>query len=180
MKNSYNISRRDIDAAYKAVQRERSRASRDKETTADLTNRTMQLGSVALGAFGSGVLQARYGVTSVGPVPADLLAGIALLGLGYYTKPTKGSKNSMLSDSLTGLGLGAVASSATKFGAGVGANWRQSSGAATPAAFTAGVGNWDYGQAYGPAYAPPAMAAPYAYPGMTDQQAVDAFRRGIG
>ena len=186
-KKMYSISRRDIADAHKAAQRARDTVAQQRAKSRGMVDRVTRVGSVFGGALGSAVLQSRYGVTGIGPVPIDAAGGLGLLALSYFM-----GANGTTANVLEGLGEGMLASFATKWGASLGAQWRQSSGAntapTTPQTFgTSGVGAWDAMPAYNYGYqaVTPEMAASYGYPapqnwGATDAQVVDYFRRGVG
>lgn len=182
-KGMYAVSRRDLERARDQIRRTQTRHARDAARTAELKNVAIRAASVVAGAGGSAALQARYGITGIGPVPIDLAGGALLIAASAFTKA------GMTSDILEGLGDGMLASFATKFGAGLGTQWRQSSGAATTPApvQTAGIGNWGtppafaYGQVPAMPYVDPYAAAYAAQANNwngSEAQVADAFRRG--
>ena len=174
------VSRRDIEKARAEVKRARDRMARDDARLNRYTNLGIEALSVAGGAFGSALLQARYGVTSLGPVPIDAAAGTALVVASAFMPQGRWS-----TDVVAGLGEGMLASFATKLGASLGMQMRPAT--APGATFVSGVGNWGEADPYAAYNAyPPAMPAamPYANPwagaAATDAQVADAFRRGMG
>lgn len=197
MARGMQVTQRDIDDARREIQKirekQRDSARQRRDASDQWMNRGIRLLSVASGATAAAALQARFGITGIGPFPIDAVAGLATVAAGIYTP-------GVLGDVLVGMGEGAVAAAATKFGANLGAQWRQSMAPTTPspATFTAGVGNAGWGM--NPAMPPMAFGngavcppMPYAAPGYdpyasvpvqaqgwggTDAQVLDIFRRG--
>lgn len=185
---------RELRSARDAIARAAARESAFKMDRAETAREATGL-AIGLGAAGlSGLLQTRFGITSIGPIPIGLGAG-ALMALGGLFMSGR------YSDGLLAAGGGLLAVEAAKLGAQLGASWRARSmplGAPlAPGAVQGSVGNWPAGYGYpasgamgygypAPAYGVPAMAAGYVQPGygygvpMSDAELVNMVRQQAG
>ncbi len=108
-------------AAMTKVERARASLKRLREKSEEMTETVVGAVETSGAAFAMGVVQGRYGRVEVGPVPVDLLSGLALHGAAFAGI---GGRNS---NHLHHLGNGCLASYMTTIGTGVGADLRKKS-----------------------------------------------------
>ncbi len=141
-----NITRRDLDDAYKSMRDAHSYIQQYKQGGERITGQLLQSAEVAGGALAVGVASGRYGALTIAgsQVPLDLAAGILGHGLAFFGLPGKYSEH------LHNVSDGAIAAYLTKWGIGYGTEMRRK--ASLPAVFTvAGEGP---SSNHGPASAP--------------------------
>lgn len=144
------ITRRDIDRAHTMLNRQRVMAERDqakKETYMGQLAQTAEIGGAALA---TGFVYGRFSVPSLGPIPLDLLTGLALQALGFSGMAGKYSSDAH------NFGDGVLAAYFAKLGAGLGASMLPTLNPAVqgyaPAEYAAPADPGMMGQGYG-AYA---------------------------
>lgn len=146
-----SITRRDLDRAISMTNRQRVMAERSQAKKEGYMGALMQTAEVGAGALGSALLTGRYGPMAIGPVPLDLLSGLALHALGFTDILGDYSQD------LHNIGDGMIAAYLVKLGVGLGTAWRARAGEAP---LTVTMGNDPYAfadpnaayGAMGPAY----------------------------
>jgi len=129
MAQGHTITRRDLDNAITMTKRARDAAARMSEATEKVAGQVAQTLEIGAGALGMGTLTGRFGPIKLGPIPIDLLGGLALhLGgfFGLYGKYAEHGHN---------LADGVLANYLSTLGAGLGTTLRLKAGLS---AFTAG------------------------------------------
>ena len=116
------ITRRDIDRAMKTAETAARHAEKIKGKTESMMGHLTQSLEIGGAALASGVVKGRFGAVSLGPVPADLLVGVALHVLGFAGLAGK------YDDDLHNFGDGVLAGYLVQLGAGFGTQWRIKSG----------------------------------------------------
>lgn len=134
MAHGLMITRRDIEHAHRIARR----ASRDEAKKHDMKEHAMKslrvVSEVGLAAFGMGVVKGYYGPVSIGgKVPIDLLAFVALAGLGAAGVGGK------YAEDVLNFGVGFGAGYLHTLGAGVGTSMGLKAGK-TPFATTKSAG----------------------------------------
>ena len=109
-----------------------NRARGIAEKADEAVGTVVQTAEVGLTAFGFGWAKGRYGSVELMGVPADLLGGLVLHGLGFVS-------GGRYHEHLHNLGDGAIASYATTLGFGIGDRMKQESEAAAPGRQTQGA-----------------------------------------
>jgi hypothetical protein len=142
------ITRRDIDRAMATAEKAARHAEKIQGKSESVMAHMTQSLEIGAAALASGVVKGRFGAVSLGPVPADLLAGVALHVLGFAGLAGK------YDDDLHNFGDGVLAGYLVQLGAGFGTQWRIKSGG-TPFAGTELSGGWhESAGAMGAAQAP--------------------------
>jgi hypothetical protein len=119
---SLQITRRDIDRAMKTAESAARHAQKVKDKGESMMGHLTQTLEIGGAALASGVIKGRFGAVSLGPVPADLLAGVALHVLGFAGLAGKYDRD------LHNFGDGVLAGYLVQLGAGFGTQWRIKSG----------------------------------------------------
>jgi hypothetical protein len=116
------ITRRDIDRAMKTAESAARHAEKIKEKTESAMGHLTQSLEIGAAALATGVVKGRFGAVSLGPVPADLIAAVALHGLGFANLAGKYNRD------VHNFGDGVLAGYLVQLGAGFGTQWRIKSG----------------------------------------------------
>lgn len=116
------VSRRDIENGMAHIRSYTAKIERDQARSETYVGHLVEGGEVILGGLLTGVAAGRYGAMSLGPIPADALVGLALHGLGLAGLFGK------YADHAYNIANGVLAGSATKYGAGLGTEWRLRAG----------------------------------------------------
>ena len=111
-----SITRRDIDKAHSMLNRQRMQAERDQARKETYMGQLAQTAEISGAALATGFVYGRFAVPSLGPIPLDLLVGLALQGLGFSGMAGKYSNDAH------NLGDGVLAAYFAKLGAGLGAS----------------------------------------------------------
>jgi hypothetical protein len=129
------ITRRDIDRAMKTAESAARKLEKGSHKTETIMSHATQTLEIAAAALASGVVKGRFGAVSLGPVPADLLASVALHVLGFAGFAGK------YDDDIHNFADGIFAGYLTQLGAGFGTQWRLKGGM-SPFAGTELSGGW--------------------------------------
>jgi len=118
------ITKGAIDKYREMAERAMNRARGIAEKADEAVGTVVQTAEVGLTAFGFGWAKGRYGSVELMGVPADLLGGLVLHGLGFVS-------GGRYHEHLHNLGDGAIASYATTLGFGIGDKMKQEADAGT-------------------------------------------------
>ena len=149
--DSYRTTRRDIEAAYKGLRRERDKNAARTARAGQMMGKGVRTLSTIAGGAAVAYGQTRYGFMGLGPVPTPLLAGAALLGVSMLT-------SGRLSDVAEGAANGALTAYAVGWAAELGTAGRQRAAVNAAIPQPAATAGWGYAPAA--AFAPPGMGIP--------------------
>lgn len=112
-----SVTRRDIDRAHSMLNRQRVQAERDQARKETYMGQLVQSAEIGGAALATGFVYGRFSATpSLGPIPLDLLTGLALQVLGFSGMAGK------YANDVHNLGDGVLAAYFAKLGAGLGAS----------------------------------------------------------
>jgi hypothetical protein len=120
---SFQLSRRDVDAAYSYANRSMRRLRDPEKDEKSVLNKLLQTGEVLAGAAVVGVASGRFGPLNVAgtPIPLDLVGGVGGHLIAFWLDGTA-------SKHIHNVANGVLAGYVTKLGVGVGAKLRTKAG----------------------------------------------------
>jgi hypothetical protein len=136
MAHTLQITRRDMASALGTMRQVKGHAERAQARTEMVVGHGVQMVVAGAGGLGAGVITGRYGNVSVGPVPAELLAGLVSVGAGAMGWAGKASPY------LASFGEGLVAFALGKWGVALGSSWRAKA-TGSISGNSMGDGGWD-------------------------------------